>query len=189
MKWSGFASVYGRRTFTVLTVAGLLSSAPAALAQQAPAAPPADQPAAGQAPAAPAKDEFMFSSDAVILLWAIKSERTADFESVWNTIRAKLATSDKPELKAIGDTMKIFKVDAPPSASGVSYMMMVDPVVKTTTYNPVKILYDSGLFTREEADPLFQKLSTTYNGINPLPLMRITSSGQMPMPAAAPPAQ
>jgi hypothetical protein len=191
MKWSGLASEFGRRAFTVLTLAGLLSAAVPAQGQQAPAAPAEGQAAAGQATqqAAPEKDDFKFSSDAVILLWAIKADKTADFESVWNTILAKLATSDKPDLKAIADTMKIFKVDMAPAPTGVSYIMMVDPVVPATSYNPVKLLYNSGLFQREEADPLFAKLNGAQNGINPLPLMRVqrTAGEAAPMaPPAAP---
>jgi hypothetical protein len=104
------------------------------------------------------------------------------------TLKTKLSGSSKPDIKAVGDTLKIFKVDTPPSQQGVSYMIVVDPVVKTQTYNPVKLMYDNtDLFTADEAKQLYDKLSTTYNGINPLPLNRVTSAaGTAPAAPAAP---
>jgi hypothetical protein len=185
MKLWGFASMLGRRAFIVASVAGLVvASAQVGLAQapdpagQAPAAP-AGQPPADQAPVpapAPEKDDFQFSSDAAILLWQIKPDKTTDFELVFKTLKTKLSASVKPDLKTIGDTLKIFKVDALGAVAAdapVSYMVVIDPVVKTSTYNPVKLLFDPELFPREEAQPLFDKLAGAYSGINPLPLMMV----------------
>jgi hypothetical protein len=177
-----------------LALAGMLSVAAAASAQQAPAQTPAaggetgaaQGQAAGQAPAAEQQDGFKFSSDAVAILWYIKPDKTADFESSWSTIKQHLSASDKPDLKAIGDTMKIWKVDAPAGANGQPYITYVDPVDKASSYNPVKLLFDSGLFTRDEAQPIYDKLFASINNgqIIPMPLVAVQASAAAP--AAAP---
>jgi hypothetical protein len=175
MKLSGFASAWGRRAFVMATLGGLVAAGPRIAFAQAPAAPAPAAPAAPAEQAPPPKDEFQFSSDAAIVLWTIKPEATNDFELVWKTVKGKLAASDKPEMKALGDSMQIFKVEMVPGAAPgpVTYMFVMAPVVKGATYHPIKILYESGIFPREEAQPLFEKLSGAYTGINPLSLVKV----------------
>jgi len=132
----------------------------------------------GAAPALRAQDQpdtLKFTSGAGIVLNLVKPEKTADFEAVWTQIRTKLSSlADKPELKAMGDNLKIYKVDAPPNAQqGVTYLFICDPVSKTESYNPTKLLFESGAFTREEADAIFAKLKDCYNQIVPWPLAKI----------------
>jgi hypothetical protein len=194
MRLSSVASVAGRRMVSGLALAGMLSVTAAASAQQAPAQTPATEgeagaaqgQAAGQAPAAEPPDGFKFSSDAVAILWYIKPDKIADFESSWTAIKARLSQSDKPDLKAIGDTIKIWKVDAPAGANGQPYITYVDPVVQTSTYNPMTLLFSSGAFTREEAQPLYDKLLSSINNgqIIPMPLVAVQASAAAP--AAAP---
>ena len=103
--------------------------------------------------------------------WSIKPDQTQQFEDVWKVIRGRMATSDKPDLKAMGDALKVYKM---PGAAGqpVSYLFLADPASKTLTYQPSPyLLFDSGLFPeRKEATELFDKLSATIAGINPMPL-------------------
>jgi hypothetical protein len=181
-----------------LALAGMLCVTAAVSAQQEPAQTPAaggeagtaqgqaTGQAAGQAPAAEQQDGFKFSSDAVAILWYIKPDKTADFESAWTTIKSRLSQSDKPDLKAIGDTLKLWKVDAPAGANGQPYITYVDPVSKTSTYNPMKLLFESGAFTREEAQPLYDKLFSSINNgqIIPMPLVAVQASAAAP--AASP---
>jgi hypothetical protein len=178
MSLVGFGSASSRRSIVILGLAAFFSAASVAGAQdaQAPAAPaPAEQAAAPAAPAAP--DAFKFTTDAAVVIWQIKPELTADFESVWNVIRSRAAAAtDKPEAKAIVDSMTLYKHVAPAGATGpVAYFFQIDPVVKTATYDPTFLLYSSGLFERPEAEELFNKLSASINppGINPVPLRKL----------------
>jgi hypothetical protein len=112
---------------------------------------------------------------ALLVLNLVKPEKTADFEAVWKDIKAKLAgLTDKPELKAFGENLKIYKLDGPPDpATGVTYIFFCDPVSKTQSYNPTSLLFESGAFSREEADAIFAKLKDCYNRIVPWPLVKI----------------
>ena len=121
-----------------------------------------------------APDTLKFSSEAAIVLNLIKPDKAADFEAVWKQIKAKLATSDKPELKAFGENLKIYKVDSPPNPqTGVTYLFICDPASKAQSYNPTELLFKSGVWTREEADGIFNKLKDCYNQILPWPLVKI----------------
>ena len=194
MSLVSFGSASSRRTIGILGVAAFVSAASVAAAQDAPASgqPAAGQPPAGQAqqPAAEqAPDAFKFTTEAAIVIWQIKPEATADFESVWNVIRSRAsAATDKPEAKAIVDSMTLYKHVAPATATGpVAYFFQIDPVVKTATYDPTFLLYSSGLFERPEAEELFNKLSASINppGINPVPLQKLQMTA-VPMPMSSP---
>jgi len=156
MRWSNVRLAQIARVGLLVAVA-VCVSAPRALAQEA-----------------AAQDTLKFTGEAAIVLNLIKPEKAADFEAVWKDIKAKLAASDKPELKAFGENLKIFKVDSPPNPqTGVTYLFVSDPVSKTQSYNPTELLFKSGVWTREEADGIFNKLKDCYNQILPWPLVKI----------------
>jgi hypothetical protein len=131
------------------------------------AAQGAAKPPAAQVPA----DPFRFKSDAAIMIWTIKGDQTEAFESVWSVILSRLTASTKPELKALGDGLKIFKADAPGSPAEATYFMVASPASKTTSYelSPF-LLFESGLFERPEADELYKLVSGTIVRINPFPV-------------------
>lgn len=149
-------------------VVAALSLAPAlAMAQdQQAAAPPQEVDALKFATTSP-----------VILINQVKAEKAADFESAWAEMRAAFGKSDKPEVKAFGETLnKLFKVQMPPGPA-VIYIFQLDPPSTAFSYNPVKILYETlqaqGAMTREEADAIYAKLKDAYQSINPWPLVKI----------------
>jgi hypothetical protein len=157
----GSRSASSRRTI----VAGLLAAALVAgvnlHAQQA-------------APAPAQEDPFKFSTGSGAFLWFVKADKTADFEAAWKEIRSKLSASDKADVKELGDSLKMYKIDAPPSAQGVSYLFVADPASKTLSYSPSPfILFQSGLFADADARKLFDTLNGASSGINPLPLVKI----------------
>jgi hypothetical protein len=124
-------------------------------------------------PAAPPADPFAFSTDAAFMLFVVKPAETENFELLWSVIRSRLAESAKPELRALGANLKIFKVGAPPTPppTEVTYLFLADPSVKGTSYGVSPfLLYESGLFARAEADELFKLLETTLVRVSPFGL-------------------
>jgi hypothetical protein len=73
----------------------------------------------------------------------------------------------------------MFKVEIPPqNVPGVGniavYYFVIDPTSKTNSYDPSKLLYETGdLFPRAEADTLFNKLAESLAGIGPQPLRKL----------------
>jgi hypothetical protein len=133
---------------------------------------PQDPAPAAQAPAAP--DPLKFSHEYVLVYNQVKPDKATDFESSWATIKAGLVKSEKPELKELGESIRIFKVDAPPGAT-VNYIFSLTPPSKTQSYDPTKILFQSGAFSRDEADTIYAKLKDCYTpqGISTIPLVKV----------------
>jgi hypothetical protein len=173
MRLSGLASVVGRRVLVMVALGASLSVSSMAWAQAQGA------PAGGDAAAAPAAqaDPFKFSTDSGLMIYSIQPEKVADFEAMWSALRAKMAASDKPDLKALGDSLRIYKVATPPGAGqGQTYFFIADPASKTLSYQLIPyLLYNSGLFTRAEADTYWNKLTAqafmqlSAVGVNKLP--------------------
>lgn len=122
----------------------------------------------------PAADPFRFKSDAAVMIWAIKPDQTEAFESVWNVILSRLKASSKPELKALGEGLTIFRADTPGNPGEATYFMIANPASKTTSYelSPF-LLFESGLFERPEADELYKLVSGTIVRINPFPVNQV----------------
>lgn len=164
MVFGGFSSTLRRLTLVALAF-GVVSVGSATTAwAQAQAAP--------AAPAAP-PDDFKFSSDSGGMIWIIKTDKVAGFDEAWAAIRAKLAASDKPELKELGASLKIYKSATPPTPEGQTYFFIADPASKAQTYNPSFLLFQSGLFTRPEADVIFPKINDAIAGLNVIPLTKV----------------
>lgn len=189
MKGLGVESAASRRTMVAMLFAGLMFTAVSVQAQDAPA------PAAQEAQA-PAEDAFRIKTDAGIIIWYVDPAQTAAFETVWNAIRFKLSTSDKPELKELGDGLKVYKDTGEAGPQGVNYFFVADPASKVASYSPSPfLLFETGLFTHEEALALFQQLSGALKGygtlhVAPIAVTPYTSPAPAADPAApAPPAQ
>lgn len=120
------------------------------------------------------KDDFKFSSAAGVSIWQIKSDKVADFESVWTAVLAKLAASDKPELKELGTSLKIYKAATPAGPEGQAYFFVSDPASKDLSYSLTFFLYGpNNLFTRAEADLMFPKVNDAVLALSVLPLAKL----------------
>ena len=181
MKVADRGSALSRRIVIGVGILAVLGAARVSGAQDAPpqGAPPAGPPAQGAPAPGAGPDQFMFKSEVGMIQWQVKADKAADFDSAWSAIRTKLQSAPKPELKALGDSLKMFKSEAAPvNAPGVgniiNYYFIVDPASNALSYDPSKLLYDSGdLFQRAEADALFNKLAESLAGIGTIPLKRL----------------
>ena len=105
-------------------------------------------------------DPFGFTSDAGLILWQIKPDAAADFEMVWRVIRQRVEASASPEIRAMVAGMKMYVPGVPPGEA-LTYVFHVDPAIRTASYSPTFLLYESKLFERAEADELFKKMTAT----------------------------
>lgn len=162
------------RGFAVIVAGALVCGASDLHARQAPAAP-ASAPAQATAPAEP--DPFLFTSEAAQVIFQVKPSSTADFEGGWREIKAKLSASDKPDWKAMGDSISLWRVGlAGASADAPAiYVLELNPASKTLSYHPEKILLSAGtLWDPKDGEPLYRKIRDSLAaGFNVLPLTRI----------------
>jgi len=160
--------------------------APPAGGGQAPAGGGQAPAGGGQAPAgggqaqgggqAGAPDQFLFTSDAGLVIFQVKPDKTTDFESAWSDIKGKLAASDKPDLKTQGESMNLFKVTAATAPEQPAiYVLKIEPAAKGVSYDPGKILYAPGsLWERKDADAAYKKIAESLAaGFNVLPIVKV----------------
>ena len=158
MKVAGIGSAASRRILMAAGMSAMLvaTSGVGVRAQDPP------KPAAAAEP-----DPLKFDYNGpMILIFQVKPEKTADFEAFWPELRAGLSKSPNAELKAFADTLQPYRVQGSPL-----YLFRLESPSKTFTYNPRNLIYDNinytkpeeGLFTREQADKLFPKLSDSLN--------------------------
>lgn len=131
--------------------------------------PPQTPPPAAAAPAQP--DPLKFTTPSAIVFNLIKADKTADFEAVWTEIKAVLKASAKPELQAQAASLKMYKLGLDlPAGQDRIYVFYADPV-PNASFDPTKILFESGAFERPKADELYAKLKDCYAQIQPWPLV------------------
>ena len=158
----GSLSMSTRRAFVLVMMMTLLCGA-GMRAQQA---------------AAPAADGFMFGGKSMLVMWQVKPEAAADFSSTWAAIKTKLAASDKPDIKELGDSLNIFKVAAQdaPAGSPAIFVFQLMPSSKTLSYDPGKILFTQtpGAWERKDAEALYAKVgAAVILQMNLLPLEKV----------------
>jgi hypothetical protein len=126
-----------------------------------------------------------------LIVWAVKSNKAADFEALWAAIQAQFAKSERPEVKEFASTFtNMYKVNAgAPSTpeAPVVYVFQIDKPSTTVSYNPGKIVYDflyfqkdgkEGGIPRTEADAIFSKagnMQEMFASIVAWPLVKIGS--------------
>lgn len=116
-----------------LTAAVILASVGMASAQAAPQA----------AAPAPAAQTRTFSGDVGVMSYIVKGDKAADFEALIAKLKEGLAKSEKPDRKAQGAGWRVLKqVEARPDGN-VTYLFLIDPVVKDADYTFSAVLYEA----------------------------------------------
>jgi len=146
------------------TAASALGAAPASAQTPPPAA----------APATP--NARVFNSGSGLILYTIKADKTADFESVMSKTKEALGKSAKPERKQQAATWKVFKAAEAGANGNVTYVMVMDPAIKDADYNVINILNE--VFPTE-----IQALYKTYtesfaSGLIPINLIPVADFGK-----------
>jgi len=169
-----------RRASSILLTAALLFGAAGLRAQQQGGAPAGGGQApagGGQAAAAPAAaDQFVFNSDGGLIIFQVKPDKTADFETFWTEVKTKLSGSDKPDAKQMGESLTIWKHagTANSPTDPAVYIVQMNPAVKGSTYDPSKFMFAPGsIWDAKDARPLYQKLLDSIAGINILPVNKV----------------
>jgi hypothetical protein len=123
---------------------------------------PAYAQAAPAAQAEPAKNPFLFMSDAAIVINYVKPDKVADFEMVMSKVKEALAKNEKPERKQQAEGWKIFKTDLPGPQGAVTYFAIVDPVIKGNDYNMRLILTEA--FGVADTNTIYKTLADSVTG-------------------------
>lgn len=175
-----------RRSFVTVGFAVLVGASivQAQSQQQEPADLSASQTPAAAAPAQAAADPLKFTTDDAAIIVQVSPGKGADFEAGMNLVLTTLNGSAKPELKALGGSMKLFKVSAgTPADQPALYVLLITGASKELSYNYGKIIYYSGkepgatyagIFEKQDdATAAYNKIKDAVASINPWPLAKI----------------
>lgn len=141
-----------------------------------PAQPGAEQPAA---PTAPTPPQLTFDSDYVIWFYAVKGDKTADFERFFGRVKEALAKSERAERRTQAEGMKLLKSTAAAPDGTQTYVLLISPVTKGQEYSPGMLLFE--VFP-SEAKQLVDELQTFINtqGLNAaVPMNTVMTLGGM----------
>lgn len=92
--------------------------------------------------AAQAPTTQTFNAGAGMVLNFVKSDKTADFETVMGKLKEALQKSEKPERKQQAASWKLFK-SPDPAGGNVLYVFFIDPGVKDADYTVTNILNEA----------------------------------------------
>jgi len=115
--------------------------------------------------ATPQRDALKFdSAKPAVLLFSVKADKTAGFETFWADMQAAMSSSDLEEVKAFGATFgRLAKVDSASATPGaVQYLVQLPSPSITQSYNPGDIV-SNFLFrhrraiSRAQADAMMSK--------------------------------
>lgn len=168
-----------RATFTA---AALLASGATfhAFAQDPAPTQPAQpaQPVAEQ-PAAPTPPQLTFDSDYVIWFFAVKGDKTPDFERFFGRVKEAMAKSERTERRGQAEGMKLLKSTTAAPDGTQTYVLLINPVTKGQEYSPGMLLFE--VFP-SEAKQLADELQTFINtqGLNAaVPMNTVMTLGGM----------
>jgi len=118
----------------------------------------------------------VFNSGSGVILYTIKSDKTADFEMVMNRTKEALNKSDKPGRKQQAATWKVFKSADPGAGGNALYVMIIDPAVKDADYNVINILNEA---FPTEVQALYKSYTDSFaSGLVPINLIPISDFGK-----------
>lgn len=115
----------------------LVTLAVALALSQTPTPPPQEPPPAPK-PADPATSAF--TTDAGLILVAIKSDKTADFELAIRTLQEKLSADPDPARRALAAGWRVFKAAEADDKGNVVYVQLLLPATPGFDYRPSLLL-------------------------------------------------
>jgi hypothetical protein len=93
--------------------------------------------------AAAAPKPFTFDGDAALWSFAVKPDKTADFEQIIAKLREALSKSEKPDRQKQLAGWKVVKASKAMQDGNIVYVHIICPVVPGADYSVMQILYEA----------------------------------------------
>lgn len=118
----------------------------------------------------------VFNSGSGLILYTIKADKTADFETVINRTKEALSQSANPTRNQQAASWRVFKSADPAAGGNVLYVMVIDPALKDADYNVINILNES---FPAEVQTLYKAYTESFaSGLVPINLIPISNFGK-----------
>lgn len=139
-------------------VVGTMATSRPALAQTTP-----------PARAAVTAPDYTFETTTALLLFYVRPDKTSDFEAVVNRLAQALDASTDPTRRQQAAAWRMLR-SSEPSRDAVVYVFLLDPVVPSADYDPVRVLSES---LPAEVQPLYDKLKASVIRVERMALTKL----------------
>ena len=113
--------------------------------------------------------DYTFETTTALLLFYVRPDKTSDFEAVVNRLAQALDASTDPTRRQQAAAWRMLR-SSEPSRDAVVYVFLLDPVVPSADYDPVRVLSES---LPAEVQPLYDKLKASVIRVERMALTKL----------------
>lgn len=150
----------------------MIASLPLALLLlQTPQTPP--KPPATPAPAA-VQGPYEFATDLGAFIIVVKSDKIASFDAAMVKLKQVFAATTDKNRKAQAAGWRVLRSSEDPTDGAITYIWLIDPVAKTTSYDPIAILKE---ISPADVQPVYDQLQSSIASITRVGLKELLKMG------------
>jgi hypothetical protein len=140
---------------------------------QTPPKPAVTTPAIAAAPAAP-QGPYEFTTDMGAFVVVVKADKAASFDAAMGRLKAAIAASTDKNRKSQATGWRVLKSSEEATDGAITYLWLIDPVSKTTTYDPIAILKE---LAPADVQPVYDQLQASIVSITRVGLKELLKMG------------
>lgn len=149
----------------------LLPQTPPPQTAQTPVAP--KPPVTAPVPPRP-QGPYEFTTDLGAFLIVVKSDKAASFDAAMARLKQVIAAGSNKDLKAQATGWRVLKSAEDATAGTITYLWLIDPVAKTTSYDPIVILKE---LSPADVQPVYDQLQASIASITRVGLRELLKMG------------
>ena len=133
-------------------------------------------PAAPQTPPKPAavQGPYEFTTDLGVFLIVVKSDKAAAFDAAMSRLKQAFTTSTDKTRKQQAAGWRVLKSSEDATDGAITYLWLIDPVVKTSSYDPIAILKEA---SPADVQPVYDQLQSAIVSITRVGLKELLKMG------------
>jgi hypothetical protein len=118
----------------------LLSQSPQKPPAQTPQTPVPPKPAVATPVPPRPQGPYEFTTDLGAFLIVVKADKAPSFDAAMTKLKQVIAAGSNKDRKAQATGWRVLKSSEDPTDGAITYLWLIDPVAKTTSYYPIDIL-------------------------------------------------
>ena len=143
-------------------------------APQTPQTPAPPKPAV-TAPVPPRpQGPYEFTTDLGAFLIVVKADKAASFDGAMARLKAAIAASTSRDRKAQAVGWRVLKSSEDATDGAITYLWLIDPIAKTTSYDPIVILKE---LSPADVQPVYDQLQASIVSITRVGLKELLKMG------------
>lgn len=117
---------------------------------------------------------YEFTTDLGAFLIVVKSDKAASFDGAMARLKQVVATGTDKDRKSQAIGWRVLKSSEEPTDGAITYLWLIDPVSKATTYDPIAILKE---LSPADVQPVYDQLQASIVSITRVGLKELLKMG------------